>query len=494
MGGIKMKKFGKISAALVLLFLMSSIGVVTADRQITTNSASQRSPDISGDRVVWQDGRNGNSDIYMYNLSTGIESPISIDPLRQEQFHPRISGNRIIWLKEYYGTARRDLLMYDISTGEERPIFLSSPSYSTLIRNPAISGNHIVWDQVRAGWLWDIYIYNISDNTGRFLYRGDANEAHTPAISGDRVAWVKTIVTGSGINHDIWMYNISTDTFVPIATDPADQFDPAISGNYIVYTDNRNGNDEIYMYDLFEERERRITTNIAGQTHPAISGDRIVWMDYRNGLNPDIYMYNISTRRQNPITLNASVQEYPAISGKNIVWADSRTGNWDIFVYTTLFVNIILDPDVRFPWLNDILRTERQWINVFIEPSMPMPMPPAPSPEQSPEQQKSPDAYDFDIPSIKLIISPVKSIQIKELVLPVDKKAPSKIGDHDGDGILDLMVKFDMAKVINYLEKINKNKYGIRTEYEVKIIGNLKDGTPFESKLANKELDKLPPP
>lgn len=497
-----MKKCGKMTAGLILLFMINSIGVVNGELQITTNSADQTSPDISGDRIVWQDYRNytygtspPTSEIYMYNLSTGLESPIGIDPLHQNLGDPHISGNRIIWLKSYFGTARLDLLMYDISTGEERPIILSSPYDTPVIRNLAISGNYIVMDRVIYGWNNDIYLYNISDGTGRFLELRDPNERHTPAISGDRVVYVETMVTGSGINHDIWMYNISTGTFMPISTDPADQFDPAISGNYIVYTDNRNGNNDIYMYDLSEGIERPITTNSADQTHPAISGNSIVWVDYRNG-NPDIYMYNILTGRQSPVTLNASVQESAVISGNRIVWVDSRNGNKDIYVNNPFTVFTSLNPDIRYPWYPQDLSPRRQWIDVFIEPAMPTPMPPPPMPggDQSPEQPKSPDAYDIYIPSIKLIISPMESIKIEELILPVNKKAQSKIGDYNGDGILDLNVKFDMDKVINYLKKINKNKYGIRTEHKVKIIGNLKDGTPFESELANKELDKLPPP
>jgi len=43
------------------------------ETQITTNTAFQYNPAIYGDRVVWQDGRNGNGDINIYDLSTGTE-------------------------------------------------------------------------------------------------------------------------------------------------------------------------------------------------------------------------------------------------------------------------------------------------------------------------------------------------------------------------------------------------------------------------------------
>ncbi|NOR47232.1 MAG: DUF1565 domain-containing protein [Methanosarcinaceae archaeon] len=58
---------------------------------------------------------------------------------------------------------------------------------------------------------------------------------------------------------------------------------------------------------------------------------------------------------------------------------------------------------------------------------------------------------------------------------PVDPSAPATIGDYNSNGILDLMVKFDRAAVVRYLD-------GTRTDFEValKITGNLMAGTPFE--------------
>jgi len=38
---------------------------------ITTNTASQYGPAIYADKIVWADKRNGNSDIYMHDLTMG---------------------------------------------------------------------------------------------------------------------------------------------------------------------------------------------------------------------------------------------------------------------------------------------------------------------------------------------------------------------------------------------------------------------------------------
>lgn len=65
------------------------------ERRITTDTALVGSPAISGDRIVWQDLRNGNPDIYLYDLASGTERRITTDASRQES--PAVSGDRVVW-------------------------------------------------------------------------------------------------------------------------------------------------------------------------------------------------------------------------------------------------------------------------------------------------------------------------------------------------------------------------------------------------------------
>ena len=47
------------------------------ETQITSVEFDQIRPAIYGDRIVWQDERNGNWDTYMYDLSTSTETSIT---------------------------------------------------------------------------------------------------------------------------------------------------------------------------------------------------------------------------------------------------------------------------------------------------------------------------------------------------------------------------------------------------------------------------------
>lgn len=65
--------------------------------------SSQINPDISGHLVVWQDNRNGNWDIYGYNLITDqeflitTETASSTSPHPADQTNPAISGQLVVW-------------------------------------------------------------------------------------------------------------------------------------------------------------------------------------------------------------------------------------------------------------------------------------------------------------------------------------------------------------------------------------------------------------
>jgi beta propeller repeat protein len=62
---------------------------------LVENASSQINPDISGHLVVWQDNRNGNWDIYGYNLITREEFQITTD--LADQTNPAISGSLVAW-------------------------------------------------------------------------------------------------------------------------------------------------------------------------------------------------------------------------------------------------------------------------------------------------------------------------------------------------------------------------------------------------------------
>src|SRR6266699_1822871 len=139
------------------------VAAAGTERQITTDPSLQAVQAISGQRIVWQDARNGNYDIYMFDLATGTERRITTDP--SDQSAPAISGDRIVWTDTRNGTY--DIYMFDLASGTERRITTASTlCRPELLIPPAISGDRIVWTDTRNGNL-DIYMFDLASGTER---------------------------------------------------------------------------------------------------------------------------------------------------------------------------------------------------------------------------------------------------------------------------------------------------------------------------------------
>ena len=77
----------------------------------------------------------------------------------------------------------------------------------------------------------------------------------------------------------IFTYRISQHKKQIHTTNPADQTDPAIYGNTVVWADDRNGGSDIYMQDLSTKKQTRITTSGEASV-PDIYGNKIVYVKY----------------------------------------------------------------------------------------------------------------------------------------------------------------------------------------------------------------------
>ena len=91
-----------------------------------SNVTGASHPDISGDWIVWADGRNGNSDIYAYNLATGEERPLCTNSANQ--LSPFISGNLIVWEDMRNPTTNRYGDIYAYRSDQTRPCGIPSPA------------------------------------------------------------------------------------------------------------------------------------------------------------------------------------------------------------------------------------------------------------------------------------------------------------------------------------------------------------------------------
>ncbi|MFC1624616.1 putative Ig domain-containing protein, partial [Candidatus Omnitrophota bacterium] len=302
--------------------------VVLEETQITNNSYYQGSQAIHQEKIVWHDNRNGNYDIYMYDLSASEETQITNDS--SNQVNPAIYEDKIVW--NDYRNGNYDIYMYDLFTSQEIQI-TSDPSTQHTI---AIYDDKIVWQDERNG-NYDIYMHDLSTSQETQI-TSDPSTQDNPVIYDDKIVWMDQ----RNGNYDIYMYDLSASQEIRITTDGSDQKYPAIYDDKIVWKDERNGNADIYMYNLSLSQEIQITSDSSYQLGPAVYGDKIVWQRYKyeNGNRNDIHMYDLSTSQETEITNESHPQCSPVIYQDKIVWQeeDGTGNNYNIYMASFSFL------------------------------------------------------------------------------------------------------------------------------------------------------------
>lgn len=86
-------------------------GQTTTLSSLAETSDDQRNPDVAADRIVYDDDRNGNLEIYAYNLRTGTESRITNSADAQRV--PKVSGYLAVWFNDTDNTVE----WYDFRDG-----------------------------------------------------------------------------------------------------------------------------------------------------------------------------------------------------------------------------------------------------------------------------------------------------------------------------------------------------------------------------------------
>ena len=168
----------------------------------------------------------------------------------------------------------------------------------------------------------------------------DPHNQLSPRISGQRIVWVDQRPgdgrpTGSPA---ICLYDLSTRSERKVTQESSDgvQLDPDINGDRITWTDFRHinpdgsQNAEIYLYDVTAGTSHRLTQNPFDQRQGAISGDLVVWEDVRDG-QTELYLFDLVSQTERRVTNHPAHQFRPAIFGTRIVWQDTRHGPGEIY-------------------------------------------------------------------------------------------------------------------------------------------------------------------
>lgn len=292
-------KHRPMRVALAILLMATSLGVfigpVTAGAwyagtafPICEESGPQNYAAIDGDIIVWRDGRDGTCgddgtawNIWMYDLSTGEERPVTVED--KKQMYPEVSGDTVVYQTDQNcnSDGNADVYMYSVSADEISAV-CTDTAWQGL---PDVSDGTVVWQDRRNG------------------------------------------------NDDIFGRDLSTGAEFEICTDGSYQYEPRVSGDVVVWEDNRNGEYDIFMYDLGTGEESEVCTATGEQDDCDVDGDIVVWMDNR-GSYEAVYMKDLSSGEETMVVQETEDFDIydPTVNGNYIAWQE-YSGEGDICLY-----------------------------------------------------------------------------------------------------------------------------------------------------------------
>lgn len=307
-------------AAAVLAVATADATQVTSTYVVATDKSAETNPDLSGANLVWQEMNGNDWNVY---YGDGLPGTVTAIAAPGDQILPRVSESDghvlIVWEDRRNGNA--DIYGYDMTTGKELVICNDTAQQVA----PRISGDWVVWQDKRNG-NWDIYGATIDAATDTVSAATpicvESHDQTEPDVSGDTVVWVDA----RWGDQDIMGY-VAGYTF-PICTDDAVQDQPAIAGDTVAWRDTRNAatsGADIYGYDLLTSREFAVCTATGDQSAPAVDQDLVVWNDARsvkNGL--DVRGFDLALQQEFVVVGAAASQSQPTLSDYRVVWTDTR--------------------------------------------------------------------------------------------------------------------------------------------------------------------------
>lgn len=310
-------------AELTLYFGVRKISVsafAPPEYPLDYTEVSLEAPKLSGNRLVWTDNRNGNSDIYLFDFLQGKEQLLSLDKQGHShpgaQHHPDISGNTAVW-EDRSGPYSR-LMAFDLNKNEES--ILSVPpgfsNYHMLL--PGIDGNKISYlvSKKATAAATDLFFSNHYREPAELIASGI--EVYSPPALSGRSLLFEDSSTGSLV-----FINDIHRTDVQLYPGPAGgvSFVPELEKGIAVYSATDVSGTRIYIERPGRVKSRRLLDkSSAVQTLPDISGRHVVWQDGRSN-NWNIYYRNLDGKKSEKISNDNSLSHtLPAISETYIAW------------------------------------------------------------------------------------------------------------------------------------------------------------------------------
>ena len=214
--------------------------------------------------------------------------------------------------------------------------------------NAVLSADYVAWiDQRRMLQLpgypvpifaGDVFVRHRRTGVERRITNAPASR-HGLRISGVRLVWQDNrngLIEDRRRDHDIYAYDLERDREIPVAVGPGQQLMPAIHGDTVVWTDNRNRREQatsragctncpdnrfdIYSYNLATEVEKPLAETGDYNGPPSLHGNMVIWQRFQTEGESDIVLLDLGVGTQKVIGAGGRTEASPLISKSHAVW------------------------------------------------------------------------------------------------------------------------------------------------------------------------------
>lgn len=323
-----------LRASAFALGLVAFAATVRADsgtsQQLGGGSAgwSQSGPALSGAGVVWTNFDGTQFDIYYQDVSVAGSTPSNLTAsLPGDQFLEDIDRGSVVFTNTSPGAASSDILMIDAATRTTTNI--ASGGTSVNFAHPAISSAWIVFERITTQYDIDLVDRTTNSSPG-FQVTFDAAAQRLPRVSGNVVVYEDYSADPNVASVDACIIGASgCNTFLVAAVGRQ----PDIDGDDMVYVGkDAAGGDQIFLASVSGAfATRALTTAPSAKSQPRVSGNRVVWSDQRSG-DYDLYVYDLTAKSEAKLLGQAGVDETLGdIDADRVVYQTSAGG---VFVFT----------------------------------------------------------------------------------------------------------------------------------------------------------------
>ena len=183
----------------------------------------------------------------------------------------------------------------------------------------------------------DVHTVDVDSHSLDTLSSSDVHQTHRTEVavlesacclgmSGEWVVWAQ--------DGDIWGLNQNNGQPQALVEHEAEQTDPVIDQNHVVWSDNRNGDFDLYVLDLSTGNVSSLLVADGDQHSPSVSDGQVAYVDQPL---PELDTDPIDRRQSDvwlvpldgsvdaaPLIQDWSEQRYPMIHGTQVVWSDFR--------------------------------------------------------------------------------------------------------------------------------------------------------------------------